>query len=62
MKIAGFILMTWGFFYVIIYSNLFTFGYSFIEYLKFMFTHVSIYLLFIGLLLILISNYRKGIK
>lgn len=54
--------MTWGFFYVIIYSNLFTFGYSFIEYLKFMFTHVSIYLLFIGLLLILVSNYRKGIK
>lgn len=53
--IIGFILTTLGFFYVIVYSNLFTFGYSLKEYFLFMLTKLGLYSLILGLILILIA-------
>ena len=63
--IIGFILTTLGFFYVIIYSNLFTFGYSLKEYFLFMVTKLGLYSLLLGFILIfiaLIRLKRKGEK
>ena len=51
-----------GFFYFIIYFNLFTFGYSFKEYLLFMTTNFKTYILLLGIILLLISLYRKEKK
>ena len=53
--LIGFILTTFGFFYVIVYSNLFTFGYSLKEYLLFMLTKLGLYSLILGLILIFIA-------
>lgn len=53
--IIGFILTTLGFFYVTVYSNLFTFGYSLKEYFLFMLTKLGLYSLILGLILILIA-------
>lgn len=59
--LIGFILTTIGFFYFIVYSNLFTFGYSIKEYLIFMFTNIKNYTLILGIILLLIA-FRKGKK
>ena len=53
--LIGFILTTFGFFYVIVYSNLFTFGYSLKEYFLFMLTKLGLYSLILGLILIFIA-------
>lgn len=60
--LIGFILTTLGFFYVIIYSNLFTFGYSLKEYLLFMATKLGLYSLILGLILIFVALKRKEQK
>ena len=60
--LIGFILTTIGFFYFIIYSNLFTFGYSFVEYLKFMFSNIKNYTLILGIILLIIALKRKEKK
>ena len=59
--IIGFILTTIGFFYFIVYSNLFTFGYSFKEYLIFMASNMKNYTLLLGIILLLVA-FRKGKK
>ncbi len=59
---SGFLFMVIGFFYLIVYTNLFTFGYSFSEYIEFMLTHIRNYSLFIGVILIVIALYWKGAK
>ena len=59
--IIGFIFTTIGFFYVIVYSNLFTFGYSLKEYFLFMFKEFRSYFLPMGLILLAFAL-RKGIK
>ena len=60
--IIGFIFTTIGFFYVIVYSNLFTFGYSFKEYFLFMLKEFRSYFLPIGLILLAFALKGKGIK
>lgn len=52
--------MTYGLTYIIIYINLFSFGYTIKEYLIFLYTTTEGYLLPIGILLELIGlNIRK---
>ena len=51
----GLCFMTIGFFFYILYFNLFTFGYSFEEYLHFLFTRVESYFFIIGFLLIIVG-------
>lgn len=50
--LLGFILMVIGFSYLIIYLNLITFGYTILEYLQYIFTHLESLLLFIGIIII----------
>jgi len=49
--VLGFILMTLGITYIILYINLLSFGYTIKEYLEFLFTQVEGYFLPIGILL-----------
>ena len=58
--IIGYIMMVYGITYLIIYINLFSFGYSIKEYLIFLFTRLEGYLLPTGILLEIIGlNIRK---
>lgn len=56
----GFILSVFGFTYIIAYLNLLTFGYSFIEYLKFIVTRYECILSIVGVVMIFISTSMKG--
>ena len=58
--IVGIILLIIGIFSIIIYSNLFTFYYDFLEYLFFLCTHKKCFWFLIGLLIVSISIFRKG--
>ena len=60
--LLGILFTTIGMFYVICYTNLFTFGYSLKEYLIFMVTHYKNYSLLLGIILLSISIYRKDKK
>lgn len=52
--------MTYGMIYLIIYINLFSFGYTIKEYLLFLFTHAEGYFLPTGIALVIIGlNIRK---
>ena len=57
--IIGVILCSISIFFFIIYLNLFTIGYSFIDFVKFINTRVECLLLYIGVLLIIYSLERK---
>lgn len=58
--IIGYIMMVYGITYLIIYINLFSFGYTIKEYLIFLFTRLEGYLLPTGILLEIIGlNIRK---
>lgn len=58
--IIGYIMMVYGITYLIIYINLFSFGYTIKEYLIFLFTRLEGYLLPMGILLEIIGlNIRK---
>lgn len=58
----GFILMSIGFMYMIIYLNLLSFGYSFSEYLIYIFTQVECLLVIVGFIIVLFSLFRKEKK
>ena len=61
LMIIGYIMMVYGITYIIIYINLFSFGYTIKEYLIFLFTTLEGYLLPIGMLIeIICLNIRKG--
>ena len=57
--IIGIILCSISIFFIIIYLNLFTMGYSFIEFVKFINTRLECLLFYIGLILIIYSLERK---
>ena len=61
MMIFGYIMMTYGITYIIVYINLFSFGYTIKEYLIFLFTIKEGYFLPVGMLIEIIAlNIRKG--
>ena len=58
--IVGYILLVNGITYLILYINLFSFGYTIKEYIIFLFTRLEGYLIPIGILLEIIGlNIRK---
>ena len=60
LLIIGYILMVYGITYIILYINLFTFGYTIKEYLEFLLTRVEGYYLLVGTILEIIGlNIRK---
>lgn len=56
----GFGLMVIGFTYMIMYLNILTIGYSFTEYLSYVFQRYECLLTIIGFIIINISIYAKG--
>lgn len=60
--LIGFGLLIIGFTYIIMYLNLMAIGYSFIDYIVFIITRIECLLSLIGIILILISLYKKGDK
>ena len=60
--LLGFLLMVIGFFYTIVYINLISFGYNIKEYFLYLTTRCECWSLILGLLIILISLFRKGKK
>lgn len=59
---SGLIFMSIGCTFSILYFNLFVFGYSFFEYLLFLFQRVECYFFLIGLFLVTVSLVRKEKK
>lgn len=60
--ILGFFLMLIGNFYIVVYINLFSFGYTISEYLEYIFTRYECYFSLIGIIFIILSVYKKGAK
>lgn len=61
--VLGYILMVYGITYIIVYINLFPFGYTIKEYLIFLLTTIEGYYLPLGMLLEIIGlNLRKDKK
>lgn len=58
----GAIFMLIGNFYIAIYINLFSLGYTIIEYLEYIFTRYECYFTVVGIILIIVSVYLKGDK
>lgn len=58
--IVGFFFMVIGNFYLIIYINLFSLGYTIVEYFHFILTRYECYCTLIGFIFILLSIYKKG--
>ncbi len=59
--ILGYILLVYGITYIIVYINLFSFGYTIKDYLLFLFSTLEGYYLPAGILLEIIGlNIRKG--
>jgi len=59
----GYILMVLGITYILIYMNLFTFGYTIKEYLLFLFTRYECYFLLVGFMIeVICLVYRKDAK
>ena len=58
--LIAFGLMVIGFTYIITYMNLMTMGYSFIEYLRFIFSRIECLFSVIGLLLVSIVIFTNG--
>jgi len=56
----GFGLMVMGFSYVILYLNLLSVGYNFLEYVNFIFSRFECYLVVVGLIILILSMFIKG--
>lgn len=57
--IIGFMLMVIGMSYIIVYSNLLTFGYTFKEYLEYLISRYECWYFIIGLLIIIVIIFRR---
>lgn len=60
--IIGFLLLTLGNFYIIIYINLFSFGYNIIDYLEYIIKRYECIYALLGIILIILAVYMKGDK
>ena len=58
----GFGLMVIGFSYTILYINLLTIGYNFLDYVKFIISRFECVLLFVGLISAIVILILKGVK
>ena len=58
--LLGFGLMTVGFVYIILYLNLLTIGYNFLDYVNFIIRRIECYFSLFGLIIINLSIYIKG--
>ena len=56
--LCSYFMITYGLIWIIIYLNLFSFGYSIFEYLEFIFKRVECLLFFIGIILFIVQIKR----
>ncbi len=57
--ILGIVITSYSLMFIIIYLNLIKMGYSFIEYIKYIFTNIECNLIFVGIILICLSFKNK---
>lgn len=60
--IVGIFFSTIGLSYIIIYLNLLVMGFSFIDYLKYIFTRVECLLFFVGYIILMLQIFKGGKK
>ncbi len=60
--IIGVLISSLSLMFLILYSNLFNMGYNFFEYLNFISKRIECLMLFIGILLIIVSMYKRKEK
>ena len=58
--LIGFFLIVMGIMYMIIYLNLLSFGYNFLEYLTYILTHYECLVIIPGIIFVLLCIFRKG--
>lgn len=58
----GFGFSVLGFSYIILYMNLFSIGYKFIDYVNFIIRRIECYYSIIGIIIMILSNLCKGEK
>ena len=56
--LCSYFMITYGLIWIIIYFNLFSFGYSIFEYLEFIFKRIECLLFFIGIILFIVQIKR----
>ena len=59
--ILGIVITSYSLMFIIIYMNLIKMGYTFLEYIKYIFTRVECLSIFIGIILICISLRKRKI-
>ena len=57
---TGILLCSYSLMFMIVYLNLLKMGYSFIEYLKYIFTHIECLIGVIGIIFIYFSFFKKN--
>ena len=57
---TGILLCSYSLMFIIVYLNLLKMGYSFIEYLKYIFTHIECLIVVIGIIFIYFSFFKKN--
>lgn len=62
MFVLGVVMASIGLSFIIIYLNLLNMGYNFREYVQFIISKWECMIIFIGILIIFLSIYRKGTK
>lgn len=58
LYLISIIMMIMGLTFIILYINLFSFGYTIFEYLEFIFTNYECFIFFIGLLILILLIWR----
>ena len=58
--LIGFFLIVMGIMYMIIYLNLLSFGYNFLEYLTYILTHYECLVIIPGIIIVLLCIFKKG--
>lgn len=58
--ILGVFLISLSFIFILLYTNLFSFGYTFFEFLTYIFTKLECLSLFVGIILVVCSFKKEG--
>ena len=60
MAVLGILFVSIGLFFCILYLNLFSFGYTFFDYVYFIIRRIECHILWVGFALLFFTLHRKG--
>ena len=60
IAVLGILFVSIGLFFCILYLNLFSFGYTFLDYVYFIIRRIECHILWIGIVLLFFVLHRKG--